>query len=123
MEGWLQEEEHKDRVKEVVRFLLSEIRYLFKSSDYEWEEEARIVLVTTPDFHKIHHDTEDPERWKFYVEMEESFRPSKVWIGPSAQEDKTEIEEWVKEKEKAWAEDKKIEVNFSDILYKGWRGG
>ena len=62
---------------------IEEIRYLFKSVDYKYEEELRILQYANliPDNKKIKIDY-SPEFGKLYVERENPIQIEKVIFGP-----------------------------------------
>jgi len=71
---------------EIVDECLEEIRYLFKSADYSYESELRILkyVALEPDNKKIKIDDSDGVA-KLYVERDSELKLSEVIFGPKFQ--------------------------------------
>ena len=66
-----------------VRVLLEEIRYLFKSKQFEYEREARVVVAVWPQSQGIR---ADPSRRTEFIELTRNVYPVEVVLGPCAME-------------------------------------
>ncbi len=107
----------KDKVLQLVRAMLDEIRFLFKADHYKEEKEFRVVRVRYPgeenqqqgpDEIKIDIEQIPP---RFYLETDKDFRFNEVILGPSAQRS-DEWTEWLKRQRKGLA------VEKSEIKYR-----
>lgn len=85
----------KEIIREALRGILNEIRFLVKSHYYEDEHEVRIVLVQEHNNlgRKIHTDIKNHNRWRSYIELNEKFHPEKIMMGPRVK-DKQAIKIW-----------------------------
>jgi len=94
----LLEESNNDQkkiIREILRGILNEVRFLVKSHYYEDEQEARIVFVqkyNNPKV-KIHTDKNKDNCWRSYIELNEKFHPGKIMMGPRVK-DKQAIKIW-----------------------------
>lgn len=78
----------KEVIRELLRGLFNEIRFLVKSHYYEDEHEVRIVFVqkhNSPRV-KIHTDINNHNRWRSYIELNEKFHPEKIMMGPQVKD-------------------------------------
>ena len=75
-------EEEKTRLASCTRALLEEIRFLFKSRDFEYEKEARVVVMVWPHDQGIETNTSTGVE---YVELAGDVCPSEVVLGPCAE--------------------------------------
>ena len=66
-------------LSDCVRVLLEEIRFLFKSSNFEYEKEARVVVMVWPNDPGI---ARDPSSGKEYIELRQTLYPAEVVMGP-----------------------------------------
>ena len=73
--------EEKFVLSNCVRILLEEIRYLFKSRQFEYEREARIVVTVWPNDPGI--VVKQSSRAE-YVELGQKVYPAEVVLGPCA---------------------------------------
>ena len=107
-----EDDNRKDRLKQLARELLDNIRFLFKASHYKEEREVRVIhcyydenMSQEPD--GINVDTEEiPPR--FYLDANDSFRPDEVILGPKARG----VREWTQ-----WLEKRDIKAGQSEIKY------
>ena len=74
-------EEEKTGLASCTRALLEEIRFLFKSRDFEYENEARVVVMVWPGDRGIETNTSTGVE---YVELAGDVYPSEVVLGPCA---------------------------------------
>ena len=75
-------EEEKTGLASCARALLEEIRFLFKSRDFEYEEETRVVVMVWPHDQGIETNTSTGIE---YVELAGEVYPSEVVLGPCAE--------------------------------------
>ncbi len=75
--------EERTVLSNCVRVLLEEIRYLFKSGQFEYEGEARVVVTVWPHDQGI---KRDPESGTEFIELGRNVYPIAVALGPCAAE-------------------------------------
>ena len=75
--------EEKQKILEVVRFILLPLQYLVKHIAFQEEQECRIMYITHLHDEKIHHDWKTQE---MYVEYEEPVLPhiDKIYLSPGS---------------------------------------
>lgn len=103
----------KNRLKQLSRELLDNIRFLFKASHYKEEQEVRVIqfcyydenMSQEPDGIKV--DTEQIPPC-FYLDAHDSFRFEEVILGPEAHG----VREWTQ-----WLKEHDIEAKRSEIKY------
>ena len=82
--GTFATEEEKIGIASCTSALLEEIRFLFKSRDFEYEKEARVVVVVWPHDQGI---AINQFTGAEYVELAGDVYPSEVVLGPCAEGD------------------------------------
>ena len=77
------DKDKKQKILEVIRFILLPLQYLVKHIAFQEEQECRIMYTTHLHDEKIHHDWE--KQW-MYVEYKEQVLPhiDKIWLSPGA---------------------------------------
>ena len=75
-------DEERTVISKCVKVLLEEIRFLFKSRDFEYEKEARVVVMVWPDERGI----ETQSNGKHYVEFGRDVYPTELVFGPGVVE-------------------------------------
>ena len=80
------DKDKKQKILEVIRFILLPLQYLVKHIAFQEEQECRIMYTTHLHDKKIHHDWE--KQW-MYVEYKERVLPhiDKIWLSPGAAKD------------------------------------
>ena len=103
----------KNKLKQLTRELLDNIRFLFKASHYKEEQEVRVIQFCYSDENMsqepdgINIDTEQiPPR--FYLDAHDSFRFDEVILGPEAHG----VREWTQ-----WLKKRGIKAKKSKIKY------
>ncbi|MCY3596137.1 MAG: hypothetical protein OXG71_01675, partial [Rhodospirillales bacterium] len=66
-------------ISKCLKVLLEEIRFLFKSRDFEYEKEARAVVMAWPDERGIE---KPPTGGKEYIEFGRDVYPAELVFGP-----------------------------------------
>ena len=70
------------KIREAIDTCLEEIRYLFKSADYAYESEVRILkYVSEKDRKDVKYDLDDVER-RLYIERKTPMQIEKIIFGP-----------------------------------------
>lgn len=80
----LQTEFDKENVKEIVLNILDQVRFLFKSKDYEHEQEVRLIKFTNDV--KYTGDAEGYRVPHVYIDMERELEIDEVVLGPKVSE-------------------------------------
>ena len=77
------DKDKKQKILEVIRFILLPLQYLVKHIAFQEEQECRIMYTTHLHDEKIHHDW---EKQQMYVEYKEQVLPhiDKIWLSPGA---------------------------------------
>lgn len=71
----------------IIYRILSELRYFFKSSDYAYENECRVIIYATPEDSRVKIDEQNSSPKKLYYDPETEIQPyiKKIYIGPRVQ--------------------------------------
>ena len=76
--------QEKNNIKSIVINILDQVRFLFKSKDYEYEEEVRLIKFTNDV--KFTGDAEGYRVPHVYIDMERELEIDEVVLGPKVSE-------------------------------------
>jgi tetratricopeptide (TPR) repeat protein len=102
-------------INKIVHHIITEFSYYFKSSDYAYENEFRIIISVPPKNEMVKIDDRGPLPKRFYVEAKNPLRPyvRKVILGPKV----SNPERWSYLKVKMIKSDHKIEIKKSECKF------